>query len=122
MRLFAPSEISLIKVQPVQNLAALKTNEKQASLEETKSKSETSKEVVYPVDETKNNFVKNTMDEQKNDSEDLVEEHLENAKQIADEEAKGDSENSNDSDQKADLEFEEAKASLDDVFIETLTL
>ena len=56
------------------------------------------------------------MDEQKNDSEDLVAEHLENAKQIADEEAKGDSENSNDSDQKADLEFEEAKASLDDVF------
>ena len=116
MRLFAPSEISLIKVQPVQNLAAFKTDEKQASFEQAKTESETSKEVVYPVDETKNNFVKNTMDEQKNASEDLVTEHLENAKQIADKEAKIDLENLSDSNQKANLEFEEAKASLDDVF------
>lgn len=116
MRLFAPSEISLIKVQPVQNLAAFKTDEKQAVLEDPKVSSETSKEVVYPVDESKNNFVKNTMDEQKNASEDLVTEHLENAKQIADEEAKADLENSAASNQKVDLEFEEAKASLDDVF------
>ncbi len=116
MRLFAPSEISLIKVQPVQNLAAFKTDEKQASFEEAKTEPETSKEVVYPVDESKNNFVKNTMDEQKNTSEDLVTEHLENAKQLADKEAKADLENSTASNQKVDLEFEEAKASLDDVF------
>ncbi|MBO7243762.1 MAG: metallophosphoesterase [Alphaproteobacteria bacterium] len=112
MRLFAPSEISLIKVHPVQNLAAVATDEKQPVEQEDKK---AEKEVVYPISQEKNNdnFVKNTMNEKENVSDELVTQHLENAKEIADKEA---ALQKNEEGEQKDVAFEEAKESLDAVF------
>ena len=116
MRLFAPSEISLIKVQPVQNLAAFKTQEKQLEPDNVKEVLDSAKEIVYPAKETKNNFVEKTMAEEKKASlENSVTDNLENAKQIADKEASLKEEKSTEK-ENIDQDFEEAKASLDDVF------
>lgn len=116
MRLFAPSEISLIKVQPVQNLAAFKTQEKQLEPDNVKEVLDSAKEVVYPARETKNNFVEKTMaEEEKASLENSVTDNLENAKQIADKEAALKEEKSIEK-ENIDQDFEEAKASLDDVF------